>query len=425
MPRLVLLVAIAAVTACRAQAEDWPTWRGPRGDGHSADAGFPLQWSTTENVLWKVPLAGPGNSTPIVAGSRVFLSSANDAGRVRSLTCYRRDTGAKLWQKDVTFSEDEPTHPNNPYCSSSPVTDGERVIVWHGSAGLYAYSVDGDLLWTRDLGKFQHIWGNGSSPLICDDLVILNAGPGVTAFVAALDKHTGDVVWRRDFPDMAAQKVDEYRGSWSTPVMASLGGQNTLLLSLPLRLYAVDPLTGSDIWSCDGLGKLSYATPLPSENAIVAMSGYHGPAIGVKPGGRGDVTATHRLWIHEEAPPQRVGSGVIVDGHAYILNEPGIAWCIDVTTGEVLWKHRLDTGPSWSSMCYADGRLYVNDMEGTTFVLQPDEAECTVLAKNTLGEQMRASLAFSEGQIFIRTFEHLYCIAGASRTSRAAEKARR
>ena len=155
---------------------------------------------------------------------------------------------------------------------------------------------------------------------------------------------------------------------------------------------------------------LTYASPLPSEKAIVAMSGYHGPAMGVRPGGHGDVTRTHRLWIHEEAPPQRVGSGITVGNCAYILNEPGICWCIDLATGDVLWKQRLGTGPSWSSMCYADGRLYINNMEGTTFVLQPDEAECIVLAKNELGEQMRASLALSQGQIFARTLEHLFCL---------------
>ena len=271
-------------------ADDWPTWRGPKGDGHCPDTGFPLQWSATENVKWKVSLPGPGNSTPVVAGQRVFVSCASNAGRVRSLICYQRDTGSKVWQQDVEYADDEPSHPNNPYCSSSPVTDGERVIVWHGSAGLHAYDVDGAKLWSRDLGKFQHVWGNASSPVIYRDLVILNAGPGLSAFVVALDKRTGADVWRRDFPDMVSQKVDEFRGSWSTPVVASLGGQDLLLLSLPQRLHALDPLTGSDVWSCDGLGKLTYASPLPAEEAIVAMSGYHGPAMGVKPGGQGDVT---------------------------------------------------------------------------------------------------------------------------------------
>ena len=302
----------------------------------------------------------------------------------------------------MAYADEEPSHPTNPYCSSSPVTDGERIIVWHGSAGLYAYGMDGGLLWSKDLGKFQHIWGNGSSPILYRDLVILNAGPGLQAFVLAMDKRTGAEVWRREFPEAISQKADEFRGSWSTPIVWSYGGKELLLISLPLRLHALDPLTGSDIWSCAGLGKLTYASPLPGENAIVAMSGYHGPAIAVQPGGQGDVTGTQRLWVHDETPPQRVGSGIVVDGYVYILNEPGIAWCIDLQTGDVLWKQRLGSGPSWSSFCYADGHLFVNNMEGTTFVLQPDPTECMVLAKNELQEQMRASLAFSRGQIFAR-----------------------
>ena len=413
MARPLLLLAFVWSVASGLQADDWPTWRGPKGDGHCLDTGFPLQWSPTQNIKWKVSLPTPGNSTPIISGQRVFVSCASSSGHVRSLLCFQRDTGSTLWQQDVEYVEDEPSHANNPYCSSSPVTDGERVIVWHGSAGLHAYNVDGAKLWSRDLGKFQHVWGNASSPLIHGDLVILNAGPGLSAFVVAVDRRTGADVWRRDFPDMVSQKVDEFRGSWSTPVVAPLGGRDLLLVSLPQRLHALDPLTGSDVWSCDGLGKLSYASPLPSEEAIVAMSGYHGPAMGVKPGGQGDVTQTHRLWIHEEAPPQRVGSGIIVGDCVYVLNEPGIAWCIDLTTGAILWKQRLCAEPSWSSMCYADGRLYINNMEGTTFVLQPDDSECTVLAKNELGEPMRASLAFSQGQIFARTFQHLYCLEAA------------
>ena len=157
--------------------------------------------------------------------------------------------------------------------------------------------------------------------------------------------------------------------------------QASLILSLPTRLYALDPLSGEDQWWCEGLGKLIYSSPLVSEDAVVAMSGHHGPAIAVTPGGQGDVTMTHRVWSHNEKPPQRVGSGVVVDDCVYVLNEQGIAWCIELATGDVLWKHRLSETSSWSSMCYADGRIYVNDSHGTTYVLEPADTECTVLAK--------------------------------------------
>lgn len=410
MVRAVLLSLVTCLAATAAVAEDWPSWRGPQGDGHSHDSGFPLEWSATSHVKWKVALPGPGNSTPIVTGQRVFISCAAQEGRQRGLLCLDRDSGSTLWQQNVEYAEPEPTHAANLYCLSSPVTDGHCVIVWHGSAGVHAYTLEGSLLWTCDLGEFRHAWGYGSSPILYQDLVILNAGPGLNAFVIALDKRTGAEVWRREFPEMVSSKLDEFRGSWSTPVVAPCGGRDLLLLSLPVRLHALEPLTGEDVWSCDGLGKLTFTSPLADDQTVVAMSGYFGPALAVQPGGHGDVTATHRLWIHDESPPQRVGSGVLVDGYIYILNEPGIAWCIDAGTGEVLWKQRLGTGPSWSSMCYADGRLYANNMEGTTFVLATDHTECIVLAKNELHETMRASLAFSRGQIFARTHEHLYCL---------------
>ena len=282
--------------------------------------------------------------------------------------------------------------------------------MWHGSAGLHAYDIDGSLLWSKDLGRFEHIWGNAASPIIYQDLVIVNCGPGLNCFLLAVDKRTGQQQWRREFPGMASTKIDDFVGSWSTPVIATYEGQETLLISLPRRLYAIDPLRGTDIWSCEGLGKLVYTSPLVSDEAVVAMSGYQGAAIAVRPGGQGNVTSTHRLWNHDEKPPQRIGSGIIVNGYLYILNEPGIAWCMELLTGEVLWKHRLSETSSWSSMCYADGRIYVNDMNGTTYVLEPADAECNLLAKNPIGERMRASLAFSNGQIFARTYQHLYCI---------------
>lgn len=410
MRRSVTLASVMLLAISPLQAEDWTAWRGVRGTGESGDQGFPLSWSNMENVKWKVRLPGPGNSTPIVVGQRVFLSCASQEGHRRSLLCLDRDNGRLLWEQNVTYEGDEPTHEMNPYCSSSPVADAQRVVVWHGSAGLFGYDHDGTPLWQKDLGRFDHIWGNGSSPVIFQDLVIVNCGPGLRSFLLAVDKRTGQERWQRELPGMSSTKLDDYVGSWSTPVVATYGGQEQLLISLPSRLFALDPLNGNEIWSCEGLGKLVYTSPLVSDEAVVAMSGYQGPAMAVKPGGKGDVTATHRLWIQDEKPPQRVGSGIIVKQLVYVLNEPGIAWCMDLLSGQILWKHRLSDTSSWSSLCLADGRIYASDMNGTTYVLDPAEDECNVLAKNVLGERMRASLAFSQGQIFARTYQHLYCI---------------
>ena len=416
-PCLWLLVAICEVLPCGyLAADDWRQWRGPHGTGQTDMKAAPLTWSQTENIKWKIPVDGPCNSSPIVVGPKVFIASAPAKSNLRGLHCYDRQTGKLLWKKEVTYDEPEATHNTNPYCSASPVSDGERVIAWYGSPGVVCYDPDGKILWQKDLGKVEHIWGFGSSPAIYDNLVLLNYGPGLNAFVVALDKRTGDEVWRREFPGQKSTKAGDYRGSWSTPVVHREGQQpqgqrDVLLLSLPNTLWAVEPRTGKDIWSCGGLGDLCYTSPLIAGGTVIAMSGYGGPALAVKSGGSGDVTDTHRLWHHVmPKPPQRVGSGVVVDGHIYIHNEP-YASCIEVQTGDQKWQQRL-AEKSWCSMAHVAGRLYVSNEAGTTYVLEPTPEACKILAENKLGELTRASPAYSDGQIFIRTHENLYCIEG-------------
>ncbi|HEY2412690.1 MAG TPA: PQQ-binding-like beta-propeller repeat protein [Pirellulaceae bacterium] len=398
----VLLVATSATAA------DWPQWRGPLGTGQCDEKTAPLTWSPTEHIKWKVALDGPGNSTPIVIGEQVFITHARANSGLRGLHCFDRKTGELKWKHEVEYAEKELTHDTNPPCASSPVSDGERIVAWYGSAGLFAYDLNGKELWHKDLGKVEHIWGFGSSPLIHGDLLVLNFGPGLNAFVAAFDKRTGNEVWRKQFTGQVSEKIDEYRGSWSTPVMNRENGRDVLLLSLPERLWAVEPATGNEIWSCGGPSKLFYTSPLIANDIIIAMCGYTGPALAVKSGSAGDQT-DKTLWTHPKNP-QRVGSGVVVAGHIYILNEPGLASCIDAKTGDKKWEQRIGGGQSWCSMVHAAGRLYVGNTAGTTFVLEPNPTECKILAENKLGETMRASHAFSDGQVFMRTYKGLYCV---------------
>jgi outer membrane protein assembly factor BamB len=402
-------------------AGNWPAWRGPHGTGVADETGVPIRWSKTENVAWKASLPAPGNSTPIVWENRIYLTQADKTGKQRALVCLDFRTGRRLWEKSVDYAEPEKTHETNPQCSPSPVTDGEVVIAWHGSAGLFAYDLEGKERWRADLGKFEHIWGTGSSPVLYEDLVILNAGPGLRAFVVAFDRQTGKEVWRREFPNAASEKVDQFRGSWATPVLHRRAGETTLLLGMPGALRAIEPATGRDVWQCNGLGELVYASPVFSDDVIVAMSGYHGPAMAVRAGGKGDVTESHRLWRKEERKfnPQRVGSGVIAGEHFYILNENGIAWCLEPATGKVLWEERLG-GTSWSSMSHVDGRLYANNMDGDTFVLEADPAAARVIAENPIGETTRASLVFSNGRALLRTYENLYCFGGTTSGARSS-----
>lgn len=397
-------------------AGDWPAWRGPSGQGHSDEKNLPLKWSSKENVRWKIPLAHPGNSTPILFGDNVFLTQANKGGSVRSLLCFARSDGSRRWQKDVAFEGKERNWNEEWYANASPATDGERVVVSFGSAGMHCFDNAGNELWKRtDLGEWQDEFGNGSSPVLYGDLAILWCGPNRTQgrnYLLAVNKRTGATVWEHD----------ESFGSWSTPLIAKVGGENQLILgqsrdvkSAPAEkhgfLKGFDPKTGRELWKCQGLNSFVYTSALFGDNVAVGMSGYGGSALAVKLGGVGDVTKD-RLWLHP-TNTQRVGSGVIVDGHVYIVNENATAHCYDLKTGEDLWKKvpRLRGGLTWGSIVHADGRLYVLMRNGDTVVLAANPKH-EVLAVNSLesGELSNSSPAISNGRIYLRTFKHLWCI---------------
>ena len=412
-PQLTLRAAFGVILLslpCITFAADRPTWRGPHGNGVTDETKLPTTWSATENVAWKVKLPGPGNSSPVVVGDRVFITSATKKGAVRTLLCFARADGNPLWQRDIQFSGNETTHDTNPYCSASPATDGRRVFVSHGSAGVLAYDIDGKQLWHRDVGPMDHIWGNASSPVLHDGKVIQLCGPGPETRLVALDQETGKTVWENPI-DEAKGKREQYKGSWGTPVLHAQEGQTVLLIGLPQYDAAVDPKSGKEIWRCRGLGDLVYTNPLVGSGFVVAMSGYGGPAIGLrlpKPGETGDVTDSHRLWVNATKNPQRVGTGVIAGDYAYVLNEPGVAECIELRTGKQVWKERA-ANMSWGSMVLSGDRIYVTDMQGQTVILRAGP-KFELLHENELGEMTRASPAVSDGQMFIRTYGHLYCI---------------
>jgi outer membrane protein assembly factor BamB len=401
-------------------ASNWPQWRGPQGTGISSERNLALRWSTNENVRWRVSLPERGNSTPIVWDQRVFITQA--AQHRRTVMCFNREDGKLFWQSGVTYPEKEATHETNPHCSASPVTDGERVIVSFASAGLYCYDLIGKELWHRDLGKQAHIWGNGASPIIHGDLCILNYGPGERTFLIAVRKKTGETVWQINEPggsfgESKPGAKPDWIGSWSTPIVVNANRREELIMSWPKRVAAYDPQIGKELWTCSGLNPLVYTSPLYAAGTVVAMGGFGGMALAVKVGGNGDVTEKHRLWHHPKTK-QRIGSGVIHEGHIYILNDPGVAECYELETGKLIWEERL-AGPgsdnsSWSSMVLADGRLYAINHSADTFVLKANP-QFELLATNSLGEPDNASLAVSNGDIFIRTHKALWCIAERGR----------
>ncbi len=409
-------------------AKNWGTWRGVGGVGVCPERNLPLNWSTNHNVRWRVPLPDRGNSTPVIWGgsNRVFVTQAVEAEHRRMLMCFDQPTGKLLWKSGVTYAEKEPTHETNPYCSASPVTDGERVIASYGSAGLYAYDFSGKELWRRDLGKQHHIWGNAASPVIHGDLCILNVGPGEQQFLVALDKKTGDEKWRVEEPGgqfgepkPGQSQRDVWIGSWTTPIFITElidRPVTSLIMEWPRRVASYDPLTGKERWTCRGLNPLVYTSSLHSRGIVVAMGGFNGMSLAVKTGGSGDVTDTHRLWHHPKTK-QRIGSGVIAGEYIYILNDPGVAECFELKTGKVVWEERLKglgKSDSWSSMVVAGDHIYVSNQGGDTFVLEASPTFKT-LSTNSLHEPIFSSVAVSKQNLFLRTHKALWCISANER----------
>lgn len=413
---------LAVISNLESKAENWPAWRGPLGTGVCTEKKIPTQWSTNKNVKWVVPLPERGNSTPVIWGEGIFVTQAVERENKRALFCFNRKNGKLLWQKSVPWPAKELTHETNPFCSASPVTDGERVVVWHGSAGVYCYDFSGTELWKKDLGEQRHIWGYGSSPVLEGDLCFINFGPGERSFLIALDKKTGETVWKingsgGDSGETKGEIKPQWIGSWSTPVVM-IGREGAALIHLlPGRVCALNPLNGKEIWTCSGLNPLVYTSPLYDDGVVVAMGGFNGTSIAVKSGGKGDVTATHRLWQTPKTA-QRIGSGVIHQGHIYILNDPGVAECIELQTGKTIWKERLKgPGPkidSWGSMVLVDGKILITNQGGDTFILQASPT-FKLLETNSLFEPTLASVAISDGELFIRTHKNLWCLGERSR----------
>jgi len=412
--KLASLLCLLAVLP--AWADNWPAWRGASYRGTSDEKDLPTTWSTKDNIRWKTALPGPGNSTPIIWGDRVFLTQAIDGGKKRAVIALDRKDGKKLWQQEVPCKTDETTHPQNPPCSSSPVTDGKAVYADFASGGVVAFDFDGKELWHRDLGPVLHKWGNGSSPILYKDMVIVWHGPGEPSYLTALKKSNGETVWKTEEKAINSPIF----GSWSTPVIVQAGDREELIFPLPGdkiggegEFKGYDPATGKELWRCAGLGTEIYAMPVVSTKGdlIVGISGHNGPTMAVRPGGKGDVTRTHQVWRQAGKNPQRIGSGILHDGHLYLADADGFAECLDAATGKNVWKERLG-GKLWGSMLLAEGRLYASNLEGQTFVLDASP-KFKQIAKNDVGEPTYAALAASGGELYLRTHKHLYCIGAA------------
>lgn len=425
-----LIAGLVWLQAAAGWAENWPEWRGPTRDGVSTEENVPVEWSATKNVKWKTPLPDRGNSTPVVWGSKIFVTQAIENEGKRLLLCFDKRDGKLLWEKGTLFAEKEQSHETNPQCSASPATDGERVAAWFGSAGLFCYDLEGKELWKANLGKQTHEWGYASSPIIHGNAVYLSFGPGERRFLAALDKRSGKELWRteveerhhKDRKDGFNGRDEGITGSFSTPIVVKAGGREELVITLANKMAGFDVKTGKELWMARGMNPLIYASPVFGEGLVLGNGGFMGPDMVVKPGGEGDVTATHRLWEGGRTQ-NRIGSAVIKDGHIYQPVIPGIVECIELKTGRKVWEERVrGAGPkndTWSSLTLAGDKLYLLNQSANTIVIKASP-KFELVSANSLGNEMcNASIVIADGEILIRTHKHLWCIGagGGVRTA--------
>jgi outer membrane protein assembly factor BamB len=382
----------------------WPNWRGPDGTGHSTESALPVRWDA-KSIVWKASLRGSGQSTPIIWGDRIFLTSALDNGKTRLVFCLSRKDGKPLWEREAWTGTPEQTHKMNGWASASCATDGERVVAFFGKGGLHCYTVEGKHLWSRDLGTFPGQWGTGSSPIIVGNLVIQNCDAAGQGLLMGLDKQTGKTVWETKRP------VPE-RGGWTTPILINAGKRQEIVLNGEKAVTAHDPATGKLLWSCKSFAGRGDPTVTFGKGLVYAVNGQPGDIYSIRPGGEGDVTRTHMAWHtprsggRDEPSPTQVGDYLIVPTMS------GITTCYECATGKVLWKERLN-GAFSSSPIVVGGLVLIQNEAGETSVIEPGP-KFKLIGENTLSspkaETFRASLVPCGGQIFSRSDHTLYCI---------------
>lgn len=397
----VAIIGLSAPTVLR--AEQWPGWRGPRGDGASDEIGIPVHWSATENIAWKTAIPGKGHSSPIVWGDRVFLTTCIEKQQRRMLLCLDRRDGRILWQRDVMQAPLEHKHFLNSFASSTPVTDGKHVWVTFLDVArmeVYCYDFDGNQVWRRSPGEFHSVHGFCSSPILYRDMLIINGDQDALAYIVALDKETGSERWRINRPNRTR--------SYCTPVVFNLAGRKQMVLSGSKCVTSYDPDTGKMLWIIDGPTEQFVASLVSTEGVIFVTGGFpEHHLLGIRPDGQGNVTRTKILW-HDTRGVSYVPSPIAHGKYFFVVSDEGRASCLDAKTGKRLWFERLGRHHSASPVS-AEGRLYFLADDGTMFVLDAGP-KFKLIARNSLGEECRASPAISQGQIFVRTLNQLYCI---------------
>ena len=389
--------------------QNWPQYRGPLGTGEGPGATPPLEWSATKNVAWKTEIPGKGSATPVVWEGRVFVLTAVDTGKDKihrfDVLCLDLESGKTLWTRTaVEAAPHEGLHETNTYASGSPTTDGKLLIASFGSRGIFAYDLEGNLKWTRDLGdmRIKVKFGEGISPVLHHDAVIVNWDHEGESFVVCLDAATGKDRWRR---------ARDEGTTWTTPLVVD--GQ--VIVNGQKRTRGYDLATGAPIWECGGQAMNPIALPVAKDGIVYCMTGYKGYAVtAVRLDSKGDVTADPKqlVWKRDDAGPY-VASPLLLDGLLYYGKErQGVLMCVEAATGKL--RYGPETLPQidtlYASIGGAAGKVYVTGRDGTTLVLKAGPA-FQVLATNRLGEGVDASPVFIGRRLLLRGEKHLFCLA--------------
>lgn len=409
-----LLAVLLLAPAAPSLGEDWPQFRGPH-QGVSRETGLPLHWSVTAGLAWRTTLPGPGHSSPIVWGDRIFLTAFEPHGAIGNLIWWRSGrllvlcldaaSGRILWRHEVPTERIEELHSTNAPASPTPVTDGQRVYAYFGSFGLIALDLEGRKVWEKPLGPFPNDWGSASSPILYGDLLLLNCDTDGDDFLLAVDKATGRTVWQ-------ASRNGATR-AWPTPVVWSTEDGDQIVVSGSGRVKGYDPKDGREVWTVDGLTTWVTPTPVAADGLLyVASDGPGGNVImAIRPGGHGNVTSSHVAWRYDQAAPY--SSSPVVDGdYLYTVKNGGIMTCFDARRGSVVWQERLPArGNYYASLLAGDGRVYALSEDGEATVVEAGRS-FKVLASNALGERTMATPAISGGRVFLRSDQTLFAVGG-------------
>ena len=403
-----LIVFVAVMQCAFAQGENWSGWRGPNRNAVSSEKNIPTRWSEEEGIRWRSSLPGAGISSPVIWDDRIFLTSSDGAQQDDlHVICLSRRDGSKLWHQRLWGTSPTRYHATkSSMASPTPVTDGKHVFAFFGTGDLFCLDLDGKLVWHRSLaseyGRFENRFSATSSPVLYDDTVIVQCDHYGLSYAVAVDKSTGADRWKIDRPD-------EWL-SWSSPRIVPVAdtGKYELLLCGSLKIDGINPKTGSKLWTVGGMQQECIPTPVLGHGLIYAVSGPGGKSMAIRPGGRGNVSDTHIVWENPRGVPF-VPSAILVGELYYLVDDDGIATCLDAHNGKRVWQKRLP-GRFTASPIATPEHIYFCNEAGETIVIRANHREYEQVSRNRLNTPIFASPAISQGSLFIRTSGELVCI---------------